>query len=157
MLGLDVKSKAVFSPNSFSHRGSYFKLAGGWGFADFVDSLQGGAVTQGVVGGAVWCVCGGQGWQIQDRAVHTGCQWRVSSGVCRGQRSAVTQGVSGGCCLMCVRLRVLRSKTGLSSYKGVIEADACRGQGFADLREGCHGGCHWRCHLMRPRVGFCAS
>ena len=39
--------------------------------------------------------------------------------------------------------------------QGVIEADACRGQGFADLREGCHGGCHWRCHLMRPRVGFC--
>ena len=42
-----------FSPNSFSYRGSYFKL-GGEGFTDFVDSCRGGgAVTQGVVGGVV--------------------------------------------------------------------------------------------------------
>ena len=34
-----------------------------------------------------------------------------------------------------------------ASFRGVI-----RGPGFADLREGCHGGCHW-CHLMRVRVG----
>ena len=33
------------------------------------------------------------------------------------------------------------------SFRGVI-----RGPGFADLREGCHGGCHG-CHLMRVRVG----
>ena len=30
----------------------------------------------------------------------------------------------------------------------------CRGQGFADLREGCQRGRHWRCHLMRVRVGI---
>jgi len=34
--------------------------------------------------------------------------------------------------------------------QGVIEADACRGQGFA----ACHRGCHWRCHLMRVREGI---
>ena len=34
-----------------------------------------------------------------------------------------------------------------ASFRGVI-----RGPGFADLREGCHGGCRW-CHLMRVRVG----
>ena len=49
---------------------------------------------------------------------------------------------------MCVGVRVRRSKTGLSSHRVSLEvysSDVCRGQGFADLREGCHGGCRWRC------------
>ena len=60
----------IFSPNSFSYRGSYFKLWGG--FADFVDSLW-GSVTQGVVGGVVWCVYRGQGSQIKTGCRHTEC------------------------------------------------------------------------------------
>ena len=59
--------------------------------------------------------------------------------------------------LVCVGVRVRRSKTGQSSHRVLLEAscsDVCRVQGFADLREGCHRGCHWRCHLMRVRVGI---
>ena len=98
-----------------------------------------GAVTQGVVGGVVWCrvrrsktgservslealcgVCRGQGSQIQDPAV---------TQVCRGQGSqiqdrAVTQGVVGGV-VWCVE-----------------------GSGFADSRRGCHTGCRWRCCVV---------
>ena len=73
------------SPNSFGYRGSYFKL--------------GGEDSQ-----ILWIRCGG--------GCHTGSRWRcvwgvrvrlsqreslaVSSGVCRGRGSAVTQGVVGG-------------------------------------------------------------
>ena len=44
-----------FSPNSFSYRGSYFKL-GGEGSQFLWIRAGGGAVTQGVVGGVVWRV-----------------------------------------------------------------------------------------------------
>ena len=64
-----------FSPNSFSYRGSYFKL-GGEG-SQILWIRWGGAVTEGVVGGVLWCglshkvslklssdACRGQGLQI---------------------------------------------------------------------------------------------
>ena len=50
---------SVFSPNSFTYRGSYFKQKG-WGFADFWGFILGrGAVGQGVVRGIVRCSIGG--------------------------------------------------------------------------------------------------
>ena len=57
-VSLEVSSDACTGGNSRYYSAnidSYFKLGGG--FADFADSLPGGeAVTQGVVGGVVWCV-----------------------------------------------------------------------------------------------------
>ena len=57
------------SPKSFSYRGSYFKLGG-----------EGSQV--------LWILCGA-GLSHRESL-------EVSSGVCRGQGSAVTQGVVGG-------------------------------------------------------------
>ena len=81
--------------------------------------IQDRAVTQGVVGGVVWCV-EGSGFADPTPGCHKTCWWRcrvvcvgvrfrlshrvsleVSSGACRGQGSqiqdrAVTQGVVGG-------------------------------------------------------------
>ena len=88
-----------FSPNSFSYRGSYFKL-GAEGSQNFVDWLRGGLSHRESLG-VSFGVCRGQGSQIQDRAVIEAVSWCVY-----------------------------------------------RGQGFADLREGCHRGCHERGHLM---------
>ena len=73
----------------------------------------------------------------------------ASSGVCRGQGSAVTQGVVGGIPSGVCRGQGWqiqdRSSHKVSSEMYII-FDVRRGQGFADLREGCHGGCRWRCH-----------
>ena len=89
------------SPNRFSHRGSYFKLGGEGSQILWIRCR--GAVTQGVVGGAVWCVCVCVGVRV--RRSKTGLSHRVSlevsSGVWRGpgsqiQHRAVTQGVVGG-------------------------------------------------------------
>ena len=57
---------------------------------------------------------------------------------------------------MCVRLRVCRSNTGLSSHMVSLKLsdDVCRGEAFADVRERCHRGCQWRCNRMRVRVGI---
>ena len=76
-----------------SYKGSYFKL-GGWGFADFVDSLRGGC--------------------------HTGCRWRcrlVFVGFA-DPRLGCRTGCCWRCRLVCVRVTVRRSKTGLS--QGVV-------------------------------------
>ena len=56
-----------FSPNSFSYRGSYFKL-GAEGSQNFVDWLRGGLSYRASLG-VSFGVCRGQGSQIQDRAV----------------------------------------------------------------------------------------
>ena len=82
-----------------------------------------GAVTEGVVGGVVWCVCRGSDPR---RGLSQRVSLEVSSGVCvRGgqasqiQDGAVTQGVVGGVFwCVCVGVRVCRSKTGLS--QGVV-------------------------------------
>ena len=75
----------LFSPNSFSYRGSYFSL--GMKVRRFCGFLAAEAVTQGVV---------------------TGCRWR--------------------CRLVCVGVRVRRSKTGLSDRVSLeVSSDACTG------------------------------
>ena len=96
----------------------------GSGFAD----PKTGAVTEGVVGGVVWCV-GGQASQIQD--------------------GAVTQGVVGGVVWCVCGARVCRSKAGLSHRVSLeVSSGVCVGSGFADPRRGCHTGCRWRCRLV---------
>ena len=92
------------SPNSFSYRGSYFKLE--VRVRRFCGFVAGGGlshresfeVSSGVcVGVTVRLshrvslevssgVCRGQGSQIQDRAVVTGCCWRCNLLMCVGVR-----------------------------------------------------------------------
>ena len=163
--------------------------------------IQKGAVTQGVAGGVVWCVWG-QGSQVQDgqdgavtEGVAGGVVWCVVQGS-QIQKGAVIEGVVGGvacvwgsgfadpkggchtrcrwrCRLVCVGVRVRRSKTGLSQRvslevsfgvcggqglqirKGVViegvvggVAWCVWGSGFADPKGGCHTRCRWRCRLV---------
>ena len=94
------------------------------------------------------CVCRGPGSQIEDRAVTQGVV---------GHRERVSLGTVTGCrwrcnLLMCVRVRVCRSKTGLSSHRVSLKlsSDAQISEGV--VTEGVIGGD--RCHLMRVRVYF---
>ena len=105
--GLFLHPFILLFPNSFSYRGSYFKLGG-----------EGSRI--------LWIRCGG--------GCHTGSRWRCRL-VCVGVtvRLSHMQGVvevSSGVC----RVRVRRSKTGLSSHRVSLEvqsSDVYRGQGFA--------------------------
>ena len=86
---MNITFSSHFSPNSLLQ-------VGGWGFADFVDSLR-GALSHGVSLEVSFGACRGPGWQTQDRAV--------------------TQGVVGGVIFWCVQIQ------GRAIVKqGVIEA-----------------------------------
>ena len=127
--------------------------------------IQKGAVTQGVAGGVVWCVWG-QGSQVQDgqdgavtEGVAGGVVWCVVQGS-QIQKGAVIEGVVGGvawcvwgsgfadpkggchtrcrwrCRLVCVGVRVRRSKTGLSQRVSLeVSFGVCGGQGL-QIRKG---------------------
>ena len=75
--------------------------------------VAGGAVTQGVVGGVVWCV----GVRV------------------RRSKTGLSQGAVGGVRLVCVGVRVRRSKTGLSHRVSVeVSSGVCKGLGSQSHR-----------------------
>ena len=139
-----------FSPNSFSYRGSYFKL-GGEG-SQILWIRCGGCHT-----GCRWrcrlvSVCS-VGVRVPRPGCQTGCRWRCRL-VCVGARVRRSKtGLSHrvtGCrwrcdLLMCVRVWVRRSKTGLSSHRVPLKlsSDACRGQGEGAVTDDVIGGVIW--------------
>ena len=99
----------------------------------FCGFVAGGAVTQGVVGGVIWCVygCGfaGRFHSFSYRGSYFKLGGDGSQILWIRCGGAVTQGVVGGV-VWCVE-----------------------GSGFADPRPVCrHTECHWSCHLMRVGV-----
>ena len=92
--------------------------------------IQKGAVTQGVAGGVVWCVWG-SGFADPKGGCHTRCGWR--------------------CRLVCVGVRVRRSKRGLSHKVSLEVSSGVCGQG-SQVQEGQDGAVTERCRLVR--VGF---
>ena len=124
----------------------------------FCGFVAGGAVTEGVAGGVVWCVCGGQGSQIQKGAVTEGVVGGVVWCVCGGQGSqiqkgAVTEGVVGGVVWCVCGGQGSQIQTGAVTEGVVGGAVWCLwGSGFADPKGGCHRGCRWRCCLVSVGV-----
>ena len=134
-LVIDVENILLNSPNSFSYRGSYFKL-GGEGSQNFVASLRGGW------GGAV-THAGGPWGRLSHRV-----SLEVSSSDARTaagsqiQDQAATQGVVGGVIFWCAY------GCGFADpILGCRHTGCCvyRGQGFAErsVTEGVIGGVIW--------------